>query len=334
MASEELVIDWAPIQPEGEKPTPRGGHTTVAVDSNLVVFGGTAYGGEGKFLYFNDVHIFDADTGMWHAIRCKGELPEPRFGHSATLVGNQMFVFGGKGEGGKLFRDVFFLDLVSWSWVPVSSASVGPSPRLNHASCLVGRKIVVHGGWNGGMKCLADLWVFDTEAFTWMNPKTTGIPPSPRYGHTLHFMDNDGRIILFGGVTVKDGEIPAYQGDLRQLETETMVWSKPSVSADEYPSARYGHSFSKLGSQLLLFGGWGNGGLQSRAENKKPGAESFFAYDPESSHWWIPQKPDAELEHKYGHTATVMGDSLFIFGGWSGKQSSNSLVQMVLRPLG
>ena len=96
-------------------------------------------------------------------------------------------------------------------------------------------------------------------------------------------MDNDGRIILFGGVTVKDGEIPAYQGDLRQLETETMVWSKPSVSADEYPSARYGHSFSKLRSQLLLFGGWGNGGLQSRAENKKPGAESFFAYDPEVS---------------------------------------------------
>ena len=93
-----------------------------------------------------------------------------------------MFLFGGKGAKGELFRDVYFLDLVKWTWVPVSSTTSGPSPRLNHAALLVGRKVVVHGGWDGAKLCLDDLWVFDTETFTWVNPKTAGIPPAPRYG--------------------------------------------------------------------------------------------------------------------------------------------------------
>jgi len=51
---------------------------------------------------------------------------------------------------------------------------------------------------------------------------------------------------------------------------------------------------------------------------------------PQSSTWFCPRT--RPLEHKYGHTATTMGGSLFIFGGWSGKQASNTLVQLVLQP--
>ena len=70
--------------------------------------------------------------------------------------------------------------------------------------------------------------------------------------------------------------------------------------------------------------------MQCSAENKRQGAESLFCFDTETSAWLCPRvRP---LEHKYGHTATVMGDSVFFFGGWSGKQASNSLVQLVLRP--
>lgn len=326
-----LVVDWAQVKGEGSKPVPRGGHSAVAVESNLVIFGGHAYSGNGKFEYFNDTHLFDGETGMWHNVQCSGELPQPRYGHSVTLVGNRMFLFGGKGAA-TLFRDIFFLDLEEWAWVPVSSTSQGPSPRLNHASLLVGRKMVIHGGWDGGKRCLDDLWVFDTDSFQWMNPRTAGSPPSPRYGHSMQLL-NDGRIMLFGGITVKEGEIPKYQSDLRQLDTESMVWSKPRAHADvHYPSGRYAHSFTQIGSQLVLFGGWGLGGLQNSEENKRPGASSFFAYDIESSSWWIPPMPLKPLEHKYGHTATVMGDTLFIFGGWSGKQATNSLVQIALQP--
>ena len=55
----------------------------------------------------------------------------------SVQVGSRMFLFGGKGESG-VMRDIHFLDLVEWTWVPVSSTSAGPSPRMNHASLLVG----------------------------------------------------------------------------------------------------------------------------------------------------------------------------------------------------
>jgi host cell factor len=181
-STKNLDVDWAPIQPEGEKPVPRGGHSAVSAESSLVIFGGHSYGGDSKFFYYNDTHLFDAETCTWHNVKCSGELPAPRYGHSVALVGSRMFVFGGKGEGGALFRDVHFLDLVTWAWIPVSSTTAGPSPRMNHASVLVGRKVVVHGGWDGAKRCLSDIWVFDTDSFTWMSPKTAGLPPSPRYG--------------------------------------------------------------------------------------------------------------------------------------------------------
>ena len=120
-------------------------------------------------------------TGSMFIFRCSGEVPAARYGHTAVLVGSRMFVWGGKSES-TLLGDMYFLDLEKWAWVPVSSTTSGPPPRMNHASLLVGRKIVMHGGWDGAERCFNDLWVFDTEAFTWTCPVTAGLPPSPRYG--------------------------------------------------------------------------------------------------------------------------------------------------------
>jgi len=90
----------------------------------------------------------------------------------------------------------------------------------------------------------------------------------------------------------------------------------------------------------VLFGGWGYGGLQRNSENKRPGAVSTVALDLETSHWWMPSMPEDRgdnkeevIDHKHGHTATVVGDSLFLFGGWSGKQATNTLAQMVFQQI-
>jgi hypothetical protein len=61
-----------------------------------------------------------------------------------------------------LSQDLYFLDTSSWCWVRVSTTSpVAPRARFNHASALVGNKIVFCGGWDG-KHCHNDLWVFDT----------------------------------------------------------------------------------------------------------------------------------------------------------------------------
>lgn len=54
--------------------------------------------------------------------------------------------------------------------------------RFWQASASVGHKIVIHGGWDGKNRCFGDIWIFDTDRFSWMQPRTGGLPPAPRQG--------------------------------------------------------------------------------------------------------------------------------------------------------
>lgn len=44
----------------------------------------------------------------------------------------------------------------------------------------------------------------------------------------------DGRILLSGGATVDDTCVPVYHKDLRQLDTETMLWSKAKTTGGKH----------------------------------------------------------------------------------------------------
>ena len=92
-----------PIDPE--KPSAR-----------IVIFGGHYDGGSQQgFVYLNDTHVLDIDENSWAVPRCRGTAPQPRYGHSAALVGGRVVYFGGKGKEG-CFRDLHALDTSSHTW--------------------------------------------------------------------------------------------------------------------------------------------------------------------------------------------------------------------------
>lgn len=61
----------------------------------------------------------------WKRIDCKGNHPDPRFGHSGNIIDTQMFIFGGYSVDNlnkpKYFNDIYILDLVDFSWLRVDS---------------------------------------------------------------------------------------------------------------------------------------------------------------------------------------------------------------------
>jgi len=300
----------------------------VLAESQLVVFGGHYYKGDSAFEYSNDVYVLDVESLTWQRVTCSGEVPEPRYGHSAVLVGSRMFVMGGKGSQGRLFRDMYFLDLIDWKWVPVNATTAGPTPRFEHATLLVGRKIVLHGGWDGNTRCMGDTWVFDTATFTWIQPRISGLPPSPRHGHTLNLLP-DGRIVCFGGAGVDNMGVPLYYDDFRQLDPEKMQWSKVR-SSGMLPSARMGHTCVLLGNRLVLFGGWGYGGCQCPEEgNKRQGAVTALVFDIAKGKWSTTEHGGRPAQHTYGHTCdTIAGTTMVFYGGWNGHEAVSDLVVM------
>lgn len=214
----------------------------------MIIFGGQFYSGSDSFTYCNDVHVLDLESMKWHEPKCSGDVvragparggpcarpasrfcpaqPSGRYGHSAAMVGSRMFVFGGRIAGGDLPKDVHYLDTTTWEWHRVQLSTAAPPGRLCHASTLVGTKVVVFGGWDG-RRSMDDLWVFDTDTMGWIKPRTSGPQPSPRQGASIDILP-DGRLVVFGGCTVTPGAPPRYWADVRELDTETMVWSRGS----------------------------------------------------------------------------------------------------------
>lgn len=79
----------------GEMPPPRESHTAVAWHDKstnrnyLIVYGGMSG------CRLGDLWTLDTETNVWNKPKTHGTAPLPRSLHSATLIGDRMFVFGG-----------------------------------------------------------------------------------------------------------------------------------------------------------------------------------------------------------------------------------------------
>eukprot|EP00937_MAST-01D_sp_MAST-1D-sp2_P000687 g687.t1 len=338
-------LTWSKPSINGTPPSSRGGHTAVLANNQLVIFGGHRYGGNNVFEYFNDVHVLDVETSTWHDVRCAGDPPAARYGHSATLIGRRMFVFGGRGQGGRLLNDMHLLDLDEWCWVRVSATTASPAVRFDHAACAVGSRIVLFGGWDG-RQCFNDLWVFDASSFTWMRPKADGRPPSARHGGRMELLP-DGRITVFGGHSTEDADTGAearYHGDAVVLDVRTMRWSRPRATG-ESPSMRTGHTCCVVGGSVVVVGGWA-GVRRSMVFEYLPVPDNFAERDVSllkgfvavleagGMEWSLPPCEAVEHPHRYGHSATVVGDYVFVWGGWDGNRPLNELAVLDISPLG
>jgi hypothetical protein len=112
-----------------------------------------------------------------------------------------------------------------------------------------------------------------------------------------------------------------------------MIWTKSIIQGGGGPSKRHGHTTIKVGYGLIVFGGWGCGGLQNEACNQE-GSGSFHLLEssPGASpigRWTMPRTYN-EIAHKYGHTMTAVGTTLYVIGGWNGKQATSDIYQIHL----
>jgi hypothetical protein len=189
----------------------------------------------------------------WVELKCKGDIPPGLYGHTASLVGSKMFIFGGRGAGGVTFKDVYALDVTCWRWTRVRTTTATPCARFGHAQALVGHKLVVFGGWDAA-RCFNDLWIFDTTTATWTEPRVDGKPPTPRQGHSMLLLPSGG-LLVFGGSAARAGGGFEFVASMGELDTETMTWGRPRVSG-ALPLPRAAHTAVLVGHQVVTFGGW------------------------------------------------------------------------------
>ncbi|GAB7358467.1 hypothetical protein MBLNU230_g2531t1 [Neophaeotheca triangularis] len=130
--------------------------------------------------------------------RTTGKEPHPLVGATTTILGDKLYVFGGRRLSRtkpQLTSNLYELDLVKRHWTKLETKGDIPAPRYFHSVCGLGeRKLVCYGGMspaptgeNGAegqpeVIVMSDIHIYDVGTQTWMKISTTDSPQG-RYAH-------------------------------------------------------------------------------------------------------------------------------------------------------
>ena len=136
---ETKAMAWSRPMATGVAPIEREGHTAATVGQRIFFFGGTWVDDEDNSIYLNDLYILQTDGLTWEQPATGGEPPIPREGHTASVVRNQMVVFGGAGldceERSINLHDLHVLDTDTMLWSqPECSGSLPQERRCSESS--------------------------------------------------------------------------------------------------------------------------------------------------------------------------------------------------------
>ncbi|KFO61204.1 Host cell factor 2, partial [Corvus brachyrhynchos] len=222
------VVGWSIPVTKGILPSPRESHTAIVYcrkdvgSPKMYIFGGMCG------CRLNDLWELDIETMTWSRPETKGTVPLPRSLHTANVIGNKMYVFGGwvpQSAGGEISASdgewkctgsFSYLNLDTTEWIGLISdcqedkSNLLPGPRAGHCAVAVGTRLYIWSGRDGYRKawnnqvCCKDLWYLDTER-----------PLAPSQVQLIRATTNSFQL--------KWDEVPTVEGYLLQLHADSPV---------------------------------------------------------------------------------------------------------------
>ena len=161
------TMRWDPVIPRGDaQPEARDDHTAVIYNNaTMVVFGGFVDGGERT----NDIWRYHFKDNRWEQIVPQTSLaPKPRAGHSASVMGSQMIVFGGRDDDNERLNDLWSFSFEQNTWTELlPKAGTPPCPRSGHSSSIYHCMLLVFGGILEVTHELNDMHAYDLSTGEW-----------------------------------------------------------------------------------------------------------------------------------------------------------------------
>uniref|UniRef100_A0A3Q3A928 Host cell factor C2 n=1 Tax=Kryptolebias marmoratus TaxID=37003 RepID=A0A3Q3A928_KRYMA len=245
-----------------------------------------------------------------------GVTPRSRHGHRAAAIRELIIVFGGGNEG--IAEDLHVYNTVSRQWfLPAVRGDIPPGCAAHGFVC-EGTRILVFGGMVEYGKYTNSLYELQATRWLWkkLKPRAprNGSLPCPRIGHSFTLLGN--KCFLFGGLANdsedSNGNVPRYLGDLYELELQALTgvkgWNVPETKGDG-PCPRESHTavvYTGLSSsKLYIFGGMRGCRLND-----------FWQLDLNSMVWSTPVTRGPAPLPRSLHSANVIGNKMYVFGGW------------------
>nr|XP_027087531.1 tRNA wybutosine-synthesizing protein 2/3/4-like [Coffea arabica] len=224
------------------------GHSACTLDNLnhevIVIFGG--FGGIGRHARRNDLLLLDGESGKIQVVNVQGAAPCPRMGHTSNILGDSMYVIGGRADPLSVLNDVWVFRMGTKEWSLLQCSGSQFSPRHRHAAAVMGSKIYIFGGVDNNA-IVSSLFVLDMKNLQWTEIPIKGEWPSPRHSHSM--LAYGDHLYMFGGC---DGE--KALGDLYAFNVQICEWKKLNMDGRK-PTARFSHSMFIFKNYLGIIGG-------------------------------------------------------------------------------
>ena len=238
------LLQWDIPSCYGTAPPPRESHSAVPYfdkdgsNPRLIIYGGMSG------CRLGDLWILHIDTMTWSRPQISGNAPLPRSLHSATMISNRMFIFGGwvplvmedvatHEKEWKCTNNLACLNLESMAWEAPSMEvfeDAIPRARAGHCAVSIHSRLWIWSGRDGYRKawnnqvCCKDLWYLETEK-----------PPAPGRVQLVRASTHSLEV-CWSGVPTADGyclQIQKYD----MPPTATQATSTPTITPAPAPAA-------------------------------------------------------------------------------------------------
>ena len=192
-----------------DPPSPRSSATLVAspsTASEIFLFGGEYFNGA-LASFYNDLYVYKINSDTWRKVNSPNS-PLPRSGHAMCQGGNAggIYVFGGEFSSPKQgtfyhYNDFWRLEPASREWTKLEGKG-GPPARSGHRTTYFKNYIVLFGGFQDmsqQTKYLQDVWLYDTQKFTWHSPALPPASGKPDPRSSFSFLPHESGAVLYGG---------------------------------------------------------------------------------------------------------------------------------------
>uniref|UniRef100_A0A023F048 Putative host cell transcription factor hcfc1 n=1 Tax=Triatoma infestans TaxID=30076 RepID=A0A023F048_TRIIF len=270
---------WFIPSMKGDIPPGCAAYGFVVDNTRILVFGGMVEYGK----YSNELYELQASRWEWKRLRPRmpkyAPPPCPRLGHSFTLIGNKVYLFGGlandcddtRGNNvPRYLNDMYTLELKSpCTTIWDAPNTYGPVPPARESHTAVAHydengnaKLIIYGGMSGCR--LGDLWILDITTMTWSKPDVEGLAPLPRSLHTACVVAD--RMYVFGGwvpLVLDDLKVSTHEKEwkctnqLACLNLNTLKWEELTMDSSEenIPRARAGHCAVVVNCRIYIWSG-------------------------------------------------------------------------------
>ncbi|PFX33471.1 Host cell factor 1 [Stylophora pistillata] len=260
-----------------------------------------------------------AATMKWKRVtNSTGPVPRPRHGHRAVAIRELMVVFGGGNEG--IVDELHVYNTATNQWfVPAVRGDIPPGCAA-YGFIADGTRLIIFGGMVEYGRYSNEMYELQASRWEWKKlkpkaPKPPGGHPCPRLGHSFTAVGH--KAYLFAGLANDSDDpknnIPRYLNDLYVIDIRTssnLQWEMPATFGMT-PSPRESHTCVATSDsdnkrpRLIVYGGMSGCRLGD-----------LHQLDIDTMTWSKPAINNAIPLPRSLHSATTIGNRMFVFGGW------------------